>query len=133
MHSSREKKAAMLEHRTEADGRTTSVLSAVSSAMVSLHKEQFGRGPTRARSNFAGPDALLVILEDALLPAERAMVEMGEHQRVREARMFLQVATSAQFVSAVEAILDRRVRAFTSATDPDSGSVFEIFSFEPVA
>jgi uncharacterized protein YbcI len=106
-------------------------LQAVSNAMVKLHKEQFGRGPTNARSYFAGPDALVCTLEDALLPAERTMVEMGEHQRVRETRMFLQVATEAQFVAAVEDLTARKVRAFASAIDPAPGVVFEVFSFEP--
>jgi uncharacterized protein YbcI len=75
---------------------------------------------------------LVCTLEDALLPAERTMVEMGEQQRVRESRTFLQVATADQFISAVEEIVSRKVRAFASATDPDPGVVFEIFSFEPV-
>jgi uncharacterized protein YbcI len=107
------------------------VLQAVSNAMVKLHKEQLGRGPTNARSYFAGPDTLVCTLEDALLPAERTMVEMGEHQRVREARMFLQVASQEKFVGAVEELVHRKVRAFASALDPDPGVVFEVFSFEP--
>jgi uncharacterized protein YbcI len=106
-------------------------LQAVSNAMVKLHKEQFGRGPTNARSYFAGPDTLVCTLEDALLPAERTMVEMGEHHRVRESRMFLQVASQEQFVGAVEELVSRKVRAFASAIDPGPGVVFEIFSFEP--
>jgi uncharacterized protein YbcI len=110
------------------DGNT---LQAVSNAMVKLHKEQFGRGPTNARSYFAGPDTLVCTLEDALLPAERTMVEMGEHHRVRESRMFLQVATEAEFIGVVEGLVDRKVRAFASATDPAPGVVFEIFSFQP--
>jgi uncharacterized protein YbcI len=108
-----------------------SLLQDVSNAMVALHKEQFGRGPTRAQSHFAGPDALLCVLDDALLPAERTMVEMGEQQRVREARMFLQVATADEFISTVETITGRTVRAFASATDPDKGVVMENFVFEP--
>src|SRR4029079_912722 len=96
-------------------------MQAVSNAMVRLHKEQFGRGPTIARSHFAGPDTLVCTLEDTLLPAERTMVEMGEHQRVREARMFLQVASQDQFVAAVEELVSRKVRAFASAIDPDPG------------
>jgi uncharacterized protein YbcI len=99
--------------------------------MVALHKEQFGRGPTKAQSHLAGADALLCVMEDALLPAERTMVEMGEQQRVREARMFLQVATADQFVATVETITGRTVRAFASATDPDKGVVMENFIFEP--
>src|SRR3954465_14341790 len=103
----------------EPQAQRTSVLSAVSAAMVRLHKEQFGRGPTTARSDFAGPDTLVCVLEDALLPAERQMVEMGDQQRVREARLHFQVATSAAFINAVEEVLERRVKAFASASDPD--------------
>ena len=107
------------------------LLQDVSNAMVALHKEQFGRGPTKAQSHLAGADALLCVMEDALLPAERAMVEMGEHQRVRESRMFLQVATADQFIATVEEITGRTVRAFASATDPARGVVMENFIFEP--
>jgi uncharacterized protein YbcI len=106
-------------------------LAAVSSAIVKLHKEQFGRGPTKARTDFAGRDALLCTLEDALLPAERAMVEMGEDQQVRESRTFMQAATAGLFVSAVEDLLGRKVRAFSSAIDPGAGVVFEVYAFEP--
>jgi uncharacterized protein YbcI len=108
-----------------------SLLQAVSNAMVRLHKEQLGRGPTNARSHFAGPDTLVSTLEDALLPAERSLVEMGEHQRVRESRMFLQAATKDRFIEAVEELTGRKVRAFSSAIDPRPGVVFEVFSFEP--
>jgi uncharacterized protein YbcI len=106
-------------------------MQAVSNAMVKLHKEQFGRGPTNARSYFAGPDTLVCTLEDSLLPAERTMVEMGEQQRVRESRMFLQVATADQFIATVEALTGRTVHAFASATDPDQGVVMETFTFHP--
>jgi len=107
------------------------LLQDVSNAMVALHKEQFGRGPTRVRSHFAGPDALLCVMDDALLPAETKMVDMGEQQRVRESRMFFQVATAAEFIATVETITGRTVRAFASATDPDEGVVMENFVFEP--
>jgi uncharacterized protein YbcI len=119
----------MAETRTS-EQSGTSVLSAVSNAMVALHKEQFGRGPTRARSNFAGHDTLVCVLEDALLPAELTMVQMGEQHRVRELRMYLQVASSGEFISAIEDIVHRHVRGFSCATDPDANMVFEIFSFE---
>src|ERR1700710_1089359 len=107
------------------------LLQDVSNAMVALHKEQFGRGPTRVVSHFAGADALLCVMDDALLPAERKMVTMGEQQRVRETRMFFQVATAAQFIERVETITGRTVRAFASASDPDNGVVMDNFIFEP--
>ena len=101
--------------------------------MVALHKEQFGRGPTRATSHFAGEDTLVCVLEDVLLPAERSMVAMGDQHRVREQRTYMQVATAGQFTAAVEGIVGRVVRGFSSATDPDADIVFEVFAFVPLS
>jgi uncharacterized protein YbcI len=98
--------------------------------MVALHKEQFGRGARTARSGFAGPDTLVCVLEDVLLPAERKMVEMGDQNRVRDSRGAFQAATASEFISAVEQILMRKVRAFASGVDPDADVVFETFTFE---
>jgi uncharacterized protein YbcI len=107
-----------------------SLLASVSNAMVALHKEQFGRGPMSARSHFAGPHTLVCVLEDALLPAERKLVEMGDGHRVRETRLAFQFATTEEFVAAVERIVGRKVRAFASATDVAQNVVFENFVFE---
>jgi uncharacterized protein YbcI len=115
---------------TQDPEHSTSALAAVSNAMIALHKDQFGRGPSTARSYFAGPDALLCVLEDALLPAEHKLVRMGEHDRVRETRMAYQVAATEEFVSAVERIVNRKVRAFASAADVANAVVFENFVFE---
>lgn len=109
-----------------------SMMAAVSNALVALHKEQFGRGPTRARSHFAGPDALVCVLEDVLLPAERKLVALGNQASVRETRGAFQVATADEFIATVEEIVARRVNAFASAVDPDANVVFENYSFEPV-
>src|SRR3954471_18624858 len=114
---------------TEQQGR---VMEAVSVAMVKLHKEQFGRGPTQARSHYAGPNALVCVLEGALLPAERKLVALGDADQVRATRTSFQVATEAEFIEAVEHIVDRKVRSFASAIDPLADVVFENFAFEPV-
>jgi uncharacterized protein YbcI len=76
-----------------------SQLSELSNAMVKIYKEQFGRGPTKTVTNFAGPNVLITTLENSLTPAERRMAEMGEHQRLRDTRMFFQYATVDQFTS----------------------------------
>ncbi|HET8758778.1 MAG TPA: Na-translocating system protein MpsC family protein [Solirubrobacteraceae bacterium] len=106
-------------------------MTAVGNALVGLHKEQFGRGPTAARAYFAGPDTLICLLEDALLPAEQALVDMGEQQRVRDARLFMQVATADRFTARIEEIVGRKVHSFVSALDPDKALAYEIFVFEP--
>ena len=109
----------------------STALQAVSNAMVKLHKEQFGRGPTATRADFAGPDALMCVLRDVLLPAELKLVELGEQQRVRESRVAFQAATASEFIEHVEEITSRKVIGFASGIDPDANIVFECFYFEP--
>jgi Na+-translocating membrane potential-generating system (MpsC) len=70
-----------------------SKLAEISREMVRLYKVQFGRGPTRARSDFAGPDLVVCTLEDSLTPAEKRMAAMGDHQRLRDLRLYFQHAT----------------------------------------
>jgi uncharacterized protein YbcI len=114
------------------DGSRQSVELAVSSEMVRLFKEQFGRGPTRARTDWAGPDTLVVVLEETLTPAERNMVDMGEHERLRETRLFFQYATVREFCEPVERITGRKVRAFLSGIDTEAdGMASEIFVLHP--
>ncbi len=114
----------------QSEDRPGSVLVSVSNEMVRLHKEQFGRGPTKARSHFAGRDTLVSVLENTLLPAELALVEMGQQERVQESRLFFQTATRDKFIAAVEKIVGRKVVAFSSATDPDAATVWEIYNFD---
>ena len=114
---------------TSPDG---SVLLAISNEMVRLYKQQFGRGPTKARSSWAGPDTLVVVLEETLTPAERNLVRLGEHQRLRELRLFFQYATVREFCEPVEQHTGRKVRAFLSAVDTEvEGLATEVFVLHP--
>jgi uncharacterized protein YbcI len=117
----------------ESPPQQRTVLAAVSNAVVKLHKEQFGRGPTNSRADYAGRDVLVCTLENALLPAERALIQMGNDQGVRDSRTQLQAATEQLFVDAIEELTGRKVRAFASALDPGAGVVFEVWAFEPPA
>ncbi|HTX11972.1 MAG TPA: Na-translocating system protein MpsC family protein [Solirubrobacteraceae bacterium] len=105
----------------------------ISNAMVRLYKEAFGRGPTKARAQFAGQDTLVVILENSLTVAERNLVAMGEHQRLREARLFFQYALEEQFRAIVEQALDRRTVAFISGMDTARDVAMEVFTLEPTS
>jgi uncharacterized protein YbcI len=102
----------------------------VARALVGLHKEQFGRGPTRARAHFFGADMLVCAFEDVLVPAELKLVERGQDEAVQTARVLFQIATKDEFIATIEALVTRKVRAFTSAMDPTANMLFEIFVFE---
>ena len=104
----------------------------ISNAMVRLYKEQFGRGPTKARSYWAGPDAITCFLEDTLAPAERNLARMGQHQRLRDMRTFFQYASIPEFCAPVERITGRKVRSFQSSIDTKvDGLAVETFIFYP--
>jgi uncharacterized protein YbcI len=107
-------------------------LQEVTNAMVRLYKELFGRGPTKARSNYAGPDTLIATIENSLTAAEQNLIALDEHQRVREIRMFFQHASERDFVETVEQITGRKVRAFVSGVDTGQDVSSEVFYFEPV-
>jgi uncharacterized protein YbcI len=111
---------------------TYSIRAEISREMVRLYKEQFGRGPTKARTEFAGPDIVISTLEDSFTPAERKMAEMGEDQRLRDTRTFFQHATEAEFCAVIERLLKRKVRAFVSGIDTEKDVSAEIFYLDGV-
>jgi uncharacterized protein YbcI len=112
--------------------RPQSIQLAISNEMVRLYKERFGRGPTKARTHWAGPDVVAVMLEDTLTPVEKSLVAMGEHQRLRDLRMFFQYATVPGFCEPIERLTGRKVRAFISGIDTEvDGISTEMFFLHP--
>ena len=120
------------QERTQAAERQRMDLAEVSNTMVRLYKELFGRGPTKARSGLSDPDTLICTLEDTFTPAERKMAEAGEHQRLRELRMYFQHSSENEFIGAVEQITGRKVRGFVSGIDAKQDIATEVFYLEAV-
>jgi uncharacterized protein YbcI len=108
-----------------------SPLQAISNAMAQIYKVQFGRGPTKVKTYFAGPDAVVCILEDTQTPAERRLVELDQAQRLRDVRLFFQYATEEDLRGPVEQATGRRVRAFVSGIDVHADASAEVFLLEP--
>jgi uncharacterized protein YbcI len=107
-----------------------SARSAIANAIVRLHAEHYGRGPTRARAHVAD-DFVLVLLEDVFTTAERTLVAYGHGDQVRASRAAFAAALHDRFVAAVEAATGRLVRAFSSLTTVQPEMVAELFVLEP--
>jgi uncharacterized protein YbcI len=112
---------------------TSGIYAEISRAMVRLYKEQFGRGPIKAKTRFADPDTLLCTLEGSLTQAEKTLVAMGEDQRLRDIRMFFQHAAEANFRAVIEELTGRHVIAFVSGMDTGRDVSAEVFYLEPVS
>ncbi|MEA2160884.1 MAG: hypothetical protein QOD66_3264 [Solirubrobacteraceae bacterium] len=120
-----------LEGRANEDAAPNPLLE-ISNEMVRIYKEQFGRGPTKVRTNYAGPDTLVCLLEHTFTPAERNLQAMGEHQRLRDIRMLFQYAETSRFTEPIERITGRRVRGFISGIDTNHDIASEMFILDPI-
>jgi uncharacterized protein YbcI len=107
------------------------MLSAISNEMVRIYKDQFGRGPTKTRTQWAGPDVLVVTLEKTLTPAEHSLCRLGEHARLRDLRLLFQYAEVERFCQPVERLSGRKVRGFISGIDTVGDIACEMFVLHP--
>lgn len=105
----------------------------ISNDTVRLFKKAFGRGPTKARTLFAGPNTVVVMLEDGFTAAERTLLSMGEIERLREARLTVQQALEDPARSLVEDTLGRKTLAFITGIDLQRDVVMNVFTLAPAA
>ena len=119
------------EEATDGTGAAEHVGAEISRTMVRLYKEQFGRGPTKAHTAWAGDDLLICTLEDSLTPVEKNMRAMGEFQRLRDMRTFFQYATVKGFCEPIERLTGRTVRSFVSGMDAEEDVAIEAFVLYP--
>lgn len=103
----------------------------IANAMVRAYKDLIGRGPRKCRAHFAGADTLVVVLESTMTTSERNLAALGEHERLREHRLFLTSTSEERFRSTVEHLLRRRTRACISGFDTRRDIAVQIFTLEP--
>jgi uncharacterized protein YbcI len=129
-----EKEAVMAPDQDSPPGdHTTGQLSAsISNAIVHLHREYLGRGPTKARTSIRD-DTVVVLMSDTLTKAENSLVADGKADEVLTTRHSLQRTMRADMVSAVENLTCRAVVAFMSTNHIDPDLACEILILEPEA
>jgi uncharacterized protein YbcI len=106
------------------------VLAEVTNAIVRLHRERYGKGPTGSKS-YLLDDVLICVMREVLNTVERTLVEAGEHAKVRDTRFAFEDAMRDQFIEAVERIVRRRVLGFTSQILVTQDVSVEMFMLEP--
>jgi uncharacterized protein YbcI len=106
------------------------VRSVISTEMTRLHREYYGRGPTKART-YIQDDLVVVVLEETFTRAERTLVDRGEIDAIQQIRRRFQQQMSEEFTSLVEQATGRKVRAFLSETNLEADVAVEIFLLAP--
>lgn len=102
------------------------MLAAISTRIVGLLREHYGRGPSRAKT-YAMDDCIVCVLRNGFTAHERTIVESGGHGRVIEMRQDFQRLMESRYREAVEGITGRRVVAFLSQAHLEPDITLEIF------
>jgi uncharacterized protein YbcI len=100
--------------------------AAIARAVVRLHRDQIGRGPTKARAFFRD-NTVVVILEDILSKGERSLVAAGEEEAVLEIRRTFQATMRESLIATVERLTGCKVVAFMSMSHIDPEMSAELF------
>src|SRR5581483_11374981 len=116
----------------DGDGRPRggSLLADISNAMVRIHKEHWGKGPTKARTIYA-EDIVLTRLDEIFTQAEATLVRAGRETEVRSMRAAFHRELEPEFVGAVERLTQRKVRAFISEIHAETNMGIELFVLAP--
>lgn len=103
--------------------------SSISQEMVRIHKGSYGQGPRSAKT-YVLDDVVLSVIDIELSPVEKALVDFGRHDLVREVRHGFQQAIDASFKAAVERATGRTVIGFVSDINIDPPFEIELFRLE---
>lgn len=109
---------------------TTSPLVELSNAMVTLHREHWGRGPAAAKSVIVEGLAVCT-LTDVFTRSERRLIEAGRGENVQITCMLHQATCEEEYIAAAAEALDRPVTGMVSAPHIDPDLLFEVFVLGP--
>jgi uncharacterized protein YbcI len=102
------------------------LLSAISTRIVALLREHYGRGPMRAKT-YVLDDLVVCVLRDGFIPIEETMMQSGKEEQVLQMRRDFQKMMGLRYKEVVEELTGRKVTAFLSQAHIDPDITFEIF------
>jgi uncharacterized protein YbcI len=115
---------------TEAPAQGKQALAAISEGLVTLHREYYGKGPTKAKT-FLVNDTVLCLLKGGFTVVEKTLLANGRQQAVHDIRHSFQEAMEERFTNVVEDALGRTVIAYMSQVHSNPDISAELFVLEP--
>jgi uncharacterized protein YbcI len=103
------------------------LLSAISTRIVAMLREHYGRGPMKAKT-YALDDIIVCVLRGSGFTAiEKTMMDSGEPERVVAMREDFQRVMAARYKETIEELTDREVVAFISQAHVEPDITLEVF------
>jgi uncharacterized protein YbcI len=110
------------------------MLAEISTGLVQLHSQFYGKGPTKAKTHMVN-DTVVCILRGGFTTVERTLLDTGESgsvDAVFRMRHSFQRAMEDEFRNVVESATGRKVIAYMSSVHVDPDLAVELFVLEPV-
>jgi uncharacterized protein YbcI len=103
------------------------LLAAISTSIVAILREHYGRGPMKAKT-YAVDDIVVVVMRGTgFTPLEQTIMDSGEPERVVAMREDFQRLAQKHYKRAVEELTGRRVVAFLSQAHVEPDITVEMF------
>ena len=103
------------------------LLASISTAIVGILREHYGRGPTKAKT-YAYDDVVTCVLRGTgFTPLEKTLMESGEPAGVLAIRKDFQRVIGERYKQAIEELTGRKVVAFLSEASLDPDITVEMF------
>jgi uncharacterized protein YbcI len=109
------------------DDRHGEALAQITTEIVRLYREYYGRGPTRAKSYMLDEGFVVTVVGESMTTVERTLTDTGHGGQVRLMRMTFQAAMSESFKDVVARALGRPVVAYHGQLLVDADIGFEMF------
>ena len=107
------------------------LLAELSRHLVQVLRREVGRGPTQAKTYWAGDDLLVTVFGDVFLRSEKTLLTHGQEDVAMAYRGAIQHALRQELRGEVERVVGRRVIAAMGCAHHDPDLMAELFFFEP--
>jgi len=103
------------------------LLAAISTSIVGILREHYGRGPMKAKT-YALDDIIVVVMRGSgFTPLEQTIMDSGQPERVISMREDFQQVMAERYKHTVEELTGRKVLAFLSQAHVEPDITMEIF------
>ena len=103
------------------------LLAAISTTIVGILRDHYGRGPMKAKT-YALDDIIVCVMRGSgFTPLEQTIMDSGEPDRVVDMREDFQRVMAERYKAAIEELTNRKVMAFLSQAHVEPDITMEIF------
>lgn len=103
------------------------LLAAISTSVVAILRDHYGRGPMKAKT-YALDDVIVVVMRGSgFTPLEQTIMNSGEPNRVVAMRHDFQNMMTKRFTETIEELTGRKVLAFLSQAHVEPDLTIEMF------